>query len=110
MKSKMEEESFLLKYLGDTPKIRILDFLMDNFAMDFSLTQIAKESNVAYTTLMDIIPGLIKQGIVIKTRKIGKSGLYKLNLDNPIAKALFAIDMKLSEAAIIKTEKEKVFA
>ncbi len=105
-----KEESFLLKYLGDTPKIRILDFLLDNFAMDFSLTQIAKESSVAYTTLIDIIPGLIKQGIVIKTRKIGKSGLYKLNLDNPIAKALFAIDMKLSEAALVKPEKEEVFA
>jgi hypothetical protein len=107
----MEEESFLLKYLGDNPKIRILDFLIDNFAMDFSLTQIAKESNVAYTTLIDILPELIKQGIVIKTRKIGKSGLYQLNLDNSIAKALFAIDMKLSEAALIKPEKEKeVFA
>ena len=105
----MENDSFLLKYLGDNPKIRILDFLIDNFAMDFSLTQIAKGSNVAYTTLMDIIPGLIKQGIVIKTRKIGKSGLYKLNLDNPIAKALFAIDMKLSETALVQPKKE-VFA
>lgn len=103
------KRSFLLKYLGDNPKIRILDFLIDNFAMDFSLTQIAKESNVAYTTLIDIIPGLIKQGIVIKTRKIGKSGLYKLNLDNPVAKALFAIDMKLSEAVLVQPEKE-VFA
>ena len=107
----MEDESFLLKYLGDNPKTRILDFLMDNFAMDFSLTQIARGSNVAYTTLIEIIPGLIKQGMVIKTRKIGKSGLYKLNLDNPVAKALFAIDMKLSEAALVKTEREEeVFA
>jgi hypothetical protein len=105
----MENESFLLKYLGDNPKIRILNFLMDNFAMDFSLTQIAKESKVAYTKLMDILPGLIKQGTVIQTRKIGKSGLYKLNLDNPIAKALFAIDMKLSETSLIQSKKE-VFA
>jgi hypothetical protein len=99
--------SFFLQYLGENPKIKILDFLMDNFAMDFSLPQIAQGSKVAYTTLIDILPILIKQGIVIKTRKIGKSKLYKLNLDNAIAKALFAIDLKLSETAI---QNKEVFA
>lgn len=96
------QESFFLQYLGDNPKMRILNFLMDNFAHDFSLPQIAEGSNVAYTTLIDILPRLLKQEIVMETRKIGKSRLYKLNLDNPIAKALFVIDMKLSEAAIEK--------
>ena len=98
------QQSFFLQYLGDNPKIRILDFLMDNFAHDFSLPQIAEGSNVAYTTLIDILPKLLKQDIIIETRKIGKSKLYKINLDNPIAKALFVIDMKLSEVAI-----EKIF-
>lgn len=95
-----EEMSFFMKYLGDNPKIRILDFLMDNFSVDFSLPQIAIGSNVAYTTLMDIFPKLIKQGMIIETRKIGKSRLYKMNLDNPVAKALFTLDIKLSESAI----------
>ena len=102
MNGKMEQKSFFLQYLGDNPKIRILDFLMDNFALDFSLPQIAEGSKVAYTTLIDLLPKLIKQGIIIETRKIGKSRLYKINLDSPIAKALFAIDLKLSEAAIQK--------
>ena len=96
------EESFFLQYLGDNPKIRVLDFLMDNFALDFSLPQIAEGSNVAYTTLIDLLPILLKQKIIMETRKIGKSKLFKINLDNPIVKALFAIDIKLSEAAIQK--------
>lgn len=99
---KMEDKSFFLQYLGDNPKIRILDFLMETFALDFSLPQIAEGSKVAYTTLIDVLPKLTKQEIVMETRKIGKSRLYKINLDNPIAKALFAIDLKLSEAAIQK--------
>jgi hypothetical protein len=98
----MEQKSFFLKYLGENPKIRVLDFLMDNFALDFSLPQIAKGSKVAYTTLIDLLPGLLKQKIIIETRKIGKSKLFKINLDNPIVKALFAIDLKLSEAAVQK--------
>jgi len=98
----MAQQSFFLQYLGDNPKMRILDFLIDNFAHDFSLPQIAEGSKVAYTTLIDILPKLIEQEIIIETRKIGKSKLYKIDLDNPIAKALFAIDMRLSEAAIEK--------
>ncbi len=97
-----QDTSFFLKYLGDNPRIRILDFLMDNFALDFSLPQISHGSKVAYTTLIDMLPELLKQKIIIETRKIGKSKLFKINLDNPIVKALFAIDIKLSEAAIQK--------
>ena len=96
------QKSFFLQYLGDNPKMRILDFLMDNLAHDFSLPQIAEGGGVAYTTLIDIMPKLLEQGIIMETRKIGKSKLYKIDLDNSIAKALFVIDMKLSEAAIEK--------
>lgn len=98
----MAEQSFFLQYLGGNPKIRVLDFLMDNFALDFSLPQIAKGSNVAYTTLIDLLPNLLKQKMIIETRKIGKSRLFKLNLDNLIVKALFTIDLKLSEVVIKK--------
>lgn len=96
----MENKSFFLQYLGDNPKIRVIDFLMDNFALDFSLPQIAQGSDVAYTTLISMLPTLFRQHIIAETRKIGKSKLFKINIDNPVVKALFAIDLKLSEAAI----------
>ena len=75
---------------------------MDNFALDFSLPQIAQGSRVAYTTLIDLLPKLIKQEIIIETRKIGESNLFKINMDSPVVRALFAIDLKLSEVAIQK--------
>ena len=73
---------------------------MENFALDFSLPQIAEGSKAAYTTLIDLLPKLIKQEMIIETRKIGKSKLYKINIDSPIVKALLAIDLKLSESCI----------
>ena len=97
-----DQKSFFLQYLGENPKIRVFDFLIDNLAFDFSLPQIAKGSSVAYTTLIEITPRLLKQGIIAETRKIGKSKLFKINLDSPIVKALIAIDLKLSEAAVQK--------
>ena len=100
----MEKESFFLQYFGDNSKIRIIDFLMDNLALDFSLPQIAQGSRVAYTTLIGLLPRLLEQKIIIETRKIGKSRLYKINLDSPIVKAIFTIDLKLSESFIQKEE------
>ena len=101
----MEEKSFFLQYLGDNPKMRVMDFLMENFALDFSLPQIAQGSKVAYTTLIDLLPELLKQKIAIENRKIGKSTLYKINIDSPIVKALFAIDIKLSESHLVNNSK-----
>src|SRR3989344_3837789 len=97
-----KDNSFFLQYLADSPKIRVLDFFIDNFALDFSLPQIAEGSCVAYTTLIDLLPQLLRQKVIAETRKIGKSRLYKINLENPIVKALFTIDLKISEAGIKK--------
>ena len=76
--------TLFLKTLGDTPKLRVLDFLIDNDLFDYNLTEIARESNVSYNSLISFFSEFIKNGIVIKTRKQGKSDLYKLNLENPL--------------------------
>jgi len=96
----MEEKSFFVEYFGDLPRIRIIDFLIDNLVYDYSLVEIAKGAKVAYTTLMEIFPDLIQKGIVKQTRKIGKSNMYQLNKENPAVKVMLAVDMKISELKI----------
>jgi len=84
----MEEknESAFLEYFGDTPKLKFLNFLIGNHFFDFNMTDIAKESNISYNSLLTFFKEFLDKGIIIKTRKVGKSDMYKLNLDNPIAK------------------------
>lgn len=98
----MEEKSFFIEYFGDLPRIRIIDFLIDNLMYDYSLVEIAKGAGVAYTTLIDIFPDLIKKEIVKQTRKVGKSKMYQLNKENPAVKVMLAVDMKISELGINK--------
>ncbi len=95
-----EEKSFFIEYFGDLPRLRIIDFLIDNLVYDYSLVEIAKGAGVAYTTLIDIFPDLIKKGIVKETRQVGKSKMYKLNRENPAVKVMLAVDMKISELGI----------
>ena len=91
MKTK-ENKSLFLKYFGDTPQLRVFDFLIDNHFFDFPVTEIARGSNVSYNSFKLFFPELVVSGMLIKTRKIGKSDYYKLNLDNPFIKRLMKLD------------------
>jgi len=93
-----KSKSLFLMQLGDTPKLRVLDFLIDNHFFDFPMTAIAKESSVSYNSIKKFFCNLIKSGVIIKTRRIGKSDYYKLNLDNLFVKNLIKIDWILAKA------------
>jgi len=93
-------KSLFLKQFGDTPQLRVLDFFIDNHFFDFPLTEIARESNVSYNSLKLIMPQFVHNGIVYKTRRIGKSNYYKLNMDNILVKNLIKLDWMLVEKSI----------
>ena len=65
--------------------MKVLDFLITFQLFDYPLTEIAKNSEVSYSTLQTFWGNLEKNNIVVKTRRVGKSDLYKLNkrLDDP---------------------------
>ncbi len=92
-----ENRSLFLKQFGDTPQLRVLDFLIDNYNFDFPMTEIARESNVSYNSIKIFFPYLISSGIIIKTRQIGKSSYFKLNLENQFVKNLMKLDWSLVE-------------
>src|SRR3989344_8798414 len=82
----METKTAFLQLFGDSPILRVLDFLVVNEEFDYSMTDIAHLSEVGYSTLKLFWTRLEKENIVINTRTVGKAKMYKLNLDNPIIK------------------------
>ena len=105
-----ENKSLMLEQFGDTPQLRILDFLIDNQMFDFPLTEIARESNVSYNSLKFLFPRFIASNVVYKTRKIGKSDYYKLNLKNPFVKNLIKLDWILTKRNILVESEKEVIA
>ena len=87
-----KNKSLFLMHFGDTPQLRVLDFLIDNHFFDYPMTEIARDSNVSYNSIKKFFSNLVKSGIVVKTRKVGKSDYYKLNLDNPFVSNLIKLD------------------
>ena len=66
---------------------------------DYPLTEIAKNSEVSYSTLQTFWEKLERNNIVVKTRRVGKSDLYKLNTKNPAVQQLIKLDWNLTSGS-----------
>lgn len=107
-----EKTSFRLVF-GDAPVVKVIDFFLDNREFDYSLTDIAKNSDIGWSTLHTFWNDMVKLGIVTKTRRIGRAELYKLNAGSPVVKKLMEIDAEISKKMIseeLKRQKQKISA
>ena len=73
---------------GETPVIKILDFLIDHRGHDYSKTEIARHAKISWTTISRHWWKLQAWDLVTPTRQVGPATMYKLNTENPIVPAL----------------------
>ncbi|MGV8175263.1 MAG: winged helix-turn-helix domain-containing protein [Methanothrix sp.] len=96
--AKDRDETLFLRLLGiKSPVLRILDFLMDNKAYDYSKTDIAKGAGISRTTLSATWENLEKNGLVSETRMVGRAKMYKLNLKSPVVQKFIELDKAICE-------------
>jgi len=105
-----EEKSVFVEYFGDYPLIRVLDFLIVGRDIDYSMTEIAKNSGVGWTAFSEVWKQLNEKEIVIFTRKIGNAKLFKLNIKNLWVKELIRMDNIITKLETEKLLKKKVVA
>lgn len=102
-----EDHSLFLEFFGDTPKFRMIDFLLENRLSDFTKTDIAKGSGVSPVSLFNHWDVLEKNGLVKVTRTVGRIRLFQLNESSPVVAQLRAMELALMRhAADSKEEKE----
>ena len=105
----MEQPPFI-KFLGNGSNIRILNYLIKYRGLDYSMSDIARNSNVGWATLSRLWQGFVEYKIVVPTREIGKAKLFKLNEDSEAVKELIETYKKLllQETENYFTKKVKV--
>lgn len=96
----MEQESILIELFGKTPELRVMDFLIDNNIFDFTKTEIAKGAGITRPTLYKFWDKMEKNRLVVKSRKINRTQLYKVNLESPVVKRIMEIEMNVSLSEI----------
>ncbi len=103
-KNKMNYQSTFIEVFGNNPVMKVLDFLISYQMFDYPLTEIAKNAEVSYSTLQTFWEKLERNNIVIKTRRVGKSDLYKLNTKNPAVQQLIKLDWNLTSGSFQNQE------
>ncbi len=105
----MVETSLFIDFMGDSPMIRVIDYLITERELDFSLTDIALNSKIGRATLYRILNSLFRNNIILYTRNVGNAKLYKLNLKNQKIKKLIEIyDELILDELKIKSNKKGI--
>ena len=87
----MKEKTLFTEAMGNSPVIRVINFLIEGRGLDYSLSDVASNSNIGWTTLHRIWDDLVRLKIVVPTRTIGRAKLFELNQENPVVKNLIKI-------------------
>ena len=105
---KFQDEMTIFRGLfGDTPKIRVLEYLLEGRELDHSIGDIAEGAGINRVTLFRLWPKIEKSKIIVYTRNIGNAKLFKLNTKNPYVKSLVELFDKLISEEFKKLNVEK---
>jgi Fe2+ or Zn2+ uptake regulation protein len=99
-------DSLLIKALGYSPKLRIIDIFLTNPYFDFSREELVKELRMSKQMLYKNFKDLEELGIVKVSRKIGRAVMYRINREHPLVKKLDEM-VKETSLQIAKQELEK---
>ncbi|MBI2574408.1 hypothetical protein HYV82_00820 [Candidatus Woesearchaeota archaeon] len=88
---RMHKSAFVDAF-GESPRIKALDFVLDNRLLDWSKSDMARATGMSRNTLNMFFSNLVKSGIIVRSRAIGRAVLYKVNTRSGFVQRLIALD------------------
>ena len=74
-------EGILSNVFSSRAVSQIIDFFLDHKEFDYSPAEIAKKTGLSFRTIFRELPYLEKNQLIYISRKIGKTNMYRLNID-----------------------------
>lgn len=88
---------------GADARNRVLEIFLEGPEVDNGLGNVAEESGLSRATVYNVMSGLLEQGLVVPSRIVGRTQLYKLDLNKEEVKALlkaFDLTLKIIEKEV----------
>jgi len=76
---------------------RILDHMVTMRGFDYSISDMSRASGVGLKTALGIVHDLAAQGVIFKTRSVGKANMFKLNLESMQAKSISKLAFEIAK-------------
>jgi len=97
------------KICGPTPRNIILEFFLALRTLDYGIGDIAEECGLNRATTYNTMSELIKEKLIIHSRMVGRTQLYKLNTtDSNVKKLIEMFDLLLAKIAEEYEEGDKI--
>lgn len=106
--SNRKDQSIFIEYFGDSPYVKVLDFLIEGQEFDYSMTEVARGAKVGWSAFTRIWKKLLEKEIILPTRQIGNAKLFKLNKKNPFVARIIKLDWELTKLETNKLIKKKM--
>lgn len=82
----------LVELFGKPARTKLLSVFVDERERDLNVSELARQADVARSTVYDHLDVLLDLGIVEETRETGTSTRYQLDADDEIAELLYRLD------------------
>lgn len=82
------EESVLLSMFGESPRMKIIDYLLEFPTNEFTAGDLVETIGMSRTTVFRELKNLEDQDMIKLASKLGKSPTFRVNLKNPIIKMM----------------------
>ena len=92
----IKSDSLIATVFGYSPQMRILNYLLDFPANDFTKKEIIQALGMSKQTFYKYFDNLKETGMIKVSRAIGKAKLYKIDRTNPMIKTITEFERKLS--------------
>ena len=102
-----DEPTIFRELFWDTPKVRVLEYLLEGRELDHSIGDIAEGAGINRVTLFRLWPEIEKSKLVVHTRNIGNAKLFKLNTKNFYVKGIIEMFDRLINEEFKKSGAEK---
>lgn len=82
------EESVLMSMFGESPRMKIIDYLLEFPTNEFTPSELVEAIGMSRTTVFREIKKLEEQKMINLVSKLGKSPTFRINLKGPIIKMI----------------------
>ncbi|MFQ6055448.1 MAG: winged helix-turn-helix domain-containing protein [Methanosarcinales archaeon] len=93
--------NMLSRIFGNSPQVKIVEKFVENYEDEIS----ALNKSIIYRH----IKKLLSEGIIHKTKKVGKTQLYKLNKENAKAEMILLLEKYMVSERLNKILNKKTF-
>jgi len=99
-----EYEGVLSDIFSSRAISQIMDFFLDHKEFDYSPGEIAKKTGLSFRTIFRELPNLEKNQLIYISRKIGKTNMYRLNIDFQAVTFLEKFAFQMSQLQVKEPE------